>query len=192
MSSNGLRGGRPSGSPLIRVLLLSSMMSSALGSAQTLSGPVLKAAFLYNLTKVTEWPADTLSPKAPLEFCVIAAPDTADALQSLVTGHMLADHPLVVRGVTLNGVLRGCHVLYAAGLDHQGSLKLLDLVRGLPVLTITDNEEFAELGGVANFFLERDNTRFAINLGATERARLKISSRVLTLAKIVKDRPMGR
>ena len=191
MSSNGLRGGRPSGSPLIRVLLLSSMMSSALGSAQTLSGSVLKAAFLYK-TKFTEWPADTLLPKAPLEFCVIAAPDTADALQSLATGHMLADHPLVVRGVTLNGVLRGCHVLYAAGLDHQGSLKLLDRVRGLPVLTITDNEEFAELGGVANFFLERDNTRFAINLGATERARLKISSRVLTLAKIVKYRPTGR
>jgi hypothetical protein len=192
MSSNGLRSGRPSGSARIGILLISALMSSTLGSAQSVSESALKAAFLYNFSKFTEWPGDALLPKAPLEFCVIAAPDVADALQSLATGHMLADHPLLVRGTTLTGVLRGCHVLYAAGLDHHGSLTLLDLVRGLPVLTITDNEEFAELGGVANFFLERDKTRFAINVGATERARVKISSRLIALAKIVKDRPMGR
>ena len=186
------RAGRPGGSEFIRVLLIWVLIPSTLGSTQSVSAPVLRAAFLYNFSKFTEWPADALLPKAPLEFCIIAAPDVADALQSLATGHTFSDHPLAVRRVTLNGVLHGCHVLYAAGLDHQGSLTLLDLVRGLPALTITDNEEFAELGGVADFFLERDRIRFAINVAATERARVTISSKVLALAKIVKDRPTGR
>jgi hypothetical protein len=60
------------------------------------------------------------------------------------------------------------------------------------VLTITDNEQFAELGGGANLFLERDKVRFSINVGATQRARVTISSQLLALAKIVKDEPIAR
>jgi hypothetical protein len=87
------RAGQPSRGTIIRVLLIWMLMSSTLGSTQSLSAPVLKAAFLYNFTKFTEWPADALLPKAPLEFCIIAA---RMLLMRSIPGHrlMLADHPL--------------------------------------------------------------------------------------------------
>lgn len=177
---------------IIGALLLLALASSTPASAQSLPAPVLKSAFLYNFTKFTEWPADAVSPGAPIAVCVIDAPDVADALTSLASGHTIGDHPLVVRRVALDGVLRGCHLVYASGLDRRGCIALLNAVKGLPVLTITDNEQFAELGGGANLFLERDKVRFSINVGATQRARVTISSQLLALAKIVKGEPIAR
>jgi hypothetical protein len=172
--------------PIGAVLLLA-LVSNSPAVAQSLSTPVLKAVFLYNFTKFAEWPADALTPVAPLELCVADDPDVADALTSLAKGHTLGDHPLTVRRVKLDGALRGCHVLYASGLDHRGCLTLLATVSGWSILIITDNPECAELGGHASFFLEHDQIRFSINVGATRRARVTISSRLLVLAKIVTD-----
>ena len=63
-----------------------------------------------------------------------------------------------------------------------------ELVRdvGGPILTVSA-ARFAERGGVANFFVDGGRMRFAVNPGAAERARLRISSRLLTLAKLVRD-----
>jgi YfiR/HmsC-like len=177
--------------PMGAVLLLA-LASNPPGVAQSLPTPVLKAVFLYNFTKFTEWPADALTPAAPLELCVADDPDVAEALTSLAKGHTLGDHPLTVRRVKPDGALRGCHVLYASGLDRRGCLALLATVIGWPMLTITDNQEFAELGGHVTFFLEHDRIRFSINVGATRRARVTVSSRLLALAKIVSDQSNPR
>jgi hypothetical protein len=185
--STRYRATSPIGWAPIGAVLLLAQASNPIAFAQSLSAPVMKAVFLYNFTKFTEWPAAALPPSAPLQLCVADAPDVADALTSLAKGHMLSDHPLAVRRVKLDGAIRGCHVLYASGLDHRGCLALLITVSGWPMLTIADNQEFAELGGHATLFLEHDQIRFSINVGATRRARVTISSRLLVLAKIVSD-----
>ena len=46
---------------------------------------------------------------------------------------------------------------------------------------------FAESGGVAQLIVENDRMRFAINIASAQRVRLNISSKLLSLAKIVKD-----
>jgi hypothetical protein len=171
---------------LICVLLLRALTSPP-ASAQGLSAPALKAAFLHNFTRFAEWPADAISPEASLGLCVIDDPDVVDALTSLARDRTPGDRLLDVRSVKLDGSLRGCHLLYASGLDHRGCLALLDAVRGLPVLTIADNQEYAVLGGAVNFLLEHDKIRFTINVTSTARARVTISSKLLALAKIIKE-----
>jgi hypothetical protein len=104
--------------------------------------------------------------------------------------HACCGRPLVLRRATLDGVLRGCHLIYASGLDQRECLALLNAVRWLPVLTITDNQEFAEWGGGATLFFDHDKIRFSIKVGAAQRARVTISSQLLALAKIVKDQPI--
>ena len=78
-------------------------------------------------------------------------------------------------------------LLYAAGLDAKRSAQLIDDLRNAPVLTVGDREEFALEGGVAGFFVDGARMRFAFNVDAVQRARLRISSRLLSLAKLVKD-----
>jgi uncharacterized protein DUF4154 len=83
--------------------------------------------------------------------------------------------------------LRHCQVLYVSGIDQKRVTQLLAAVQDSPVFTVSDDGHFAERGGVAELIVQKDRMRFAINTDAAQRARLQLSSKLLTLAIIVKD-----
>ena len=158
--------------------------------AQSASAPELKAAFLFNFARFTEWPADILAPAQPLTVCVVEDDLVANVLQDLVKGHPIGDHAVGISRMKVDGVPHekgACHLLYAPHLNAKMSGVLLDAVKGAAVFTIGDGDEFTQLGGVGSFFLESGKIRFAINVHSAQRARVQLSSRLLTLAKIVKD-----
>ena len=155
---------------------------------QTASAPALRAAFVYNFARFAEWPADTLPPGAPLGLCVISDHAVGDALVDLTKGRTIDGHPMVVSTMTPESPSIGnCSVLYVAGLDGTRSAALIDTLANKPILTVGDVEGFAALGGVAGLFVDGNTMRFAVNLDAAERAHVRLSSKLLSLAKIVKD-----
>jgi len=156
-------------------------------TAQNVTVPALKAAFLYNFAKFTEWPAEAAPPGAPLVLCVLGDGDVADALEGTVKGRSIDGHDLSIRRVKLDSSVRTCHLLYVSSLDEKRSLELLDLVKGASVLTVSDLDHFAQLGGVAHFFTEAGKMRFAINVESAQRAKIHLSSKLLGLATVVKD-----
>jgi hypothetical protein len=153
--------------------------------AQTASAPALKAAYLYNFAKFTEWPEDALPAGAPLVICVVDDLNLTKALEDVTVGRDVDGHALVIRKIELEGPLRSCHLLYA-DVDSRAGSRLIDVLKDAPVLTVTDFGQFAAMGGTTNLFVEEGRIRFAVNLEATARARLRISSRLLSLAKLVK------
>jgi len=153
--------------------------------AQSAPEPVLKAAFLYNFAKFAEWPADA-APADPLTICVFGDAAIADALDDTVKGRAVDGRKAVVVRVKPDG-FRGCHVLYLAGIDAKRAQALVDELKNAPVLTVGEREQFAQSAGIAALFVEQGRMRFAINVEAAQRCRLRISSRLLSLAKIVKD-----
>lgn len=152
--------------------------------AQGASESALKAAFLYNFAKFAQWPADAAG--GPLTICVAGDTAIADALDGTVKGRSVDGREVTVSRVKPDG-MRACHVLYVTGLDQKHTQQMIDELTGAPVLTVSDREQFAQSGGIAGLFVEGGKMRFAINVEAAQRARLRISSRLLTLAKIVKD-----
>jgi hypothetical protein len=92
----------------------------------------------------------------------------------------------VVRRVGIDG-LAGCHLLFWSGSDDHQRRMLLQALAGKPVLTVSDDGAFARAGGMINFFVDSERMRFAVNPAAAERGGLRISSRLLKLAVIVKD-----
>lgn len=163
--------------------------SAGLLGAQTASEPALKAAFVYNFAKFTEWPPDALPDRAPLVMCVIGDAAVAQSLESAVRGRQIGRHALVVQQMKVDGPLRTCHVLYASDLDNDLAAQMLDVVKRLPVLAVSDLNRFAQMGGTAQLFIEGDRMRFAINVDAAQRNRLHLSSQLLALARLVKDNP---
>lgn len=157
-------------------------------TAQQLTEPQLKAAFLYNFARFAEWPKDVVAPNSELVICVIGDTAVADILVRTSQGHDIDGHRIVIaRGSA--GMLPTCHVLYVKGLDARRSAALLEPLKGSPVFTVSDFDEFTRLGGVARFFPENGRMRFAINVDAALRAHIYISSKLLNLATIVKDEP---
>jgi hypothetical protein len=173
------------------VALLIALLPAAAG-AQSASEPTLKAAFLYNFAKLTEWPSDALPVNAPLQLCIAGDWRVAKALEETSKNRDVDGHPLLVRKMDLQGPIQSCHVLYADDLDAKRTAQLLDRLKGIPVLTVSDFDSFAQLGGAANLLIEDGRMRFAVNADAAQRNKLRLSSRLLSLAKMVKDDPNVR
>jgi hypothetical protein len=162
---------------------------SAPVAAQTAAISKVKAAFLYNFAKFAEWPADTLPPGQRLQLCVVGDDAVADALEQTIKGRAIEGHELSVRVIGGDETLRSCHMVYVDGRDARRSSQLLEALKGAPILSVGDGDKFAERGGVAQLVLEEDRMRFAVNVTAVERARLRLSSKLLSLASIVKEHP---
>lgn len=81
--------------------------------------------------------------------------------------------------------LRDCNILFVSSVETAHLEDILRAVKGLPVLTIGESPNFALRGGIVNFILEDEKVHFEVNVEAAKLANISISSRLLTLARIV-------
>jgi len=153
--------------------------------AQDASAPELAAAYLLNFAKFTTWPSDTLPPGGTIVICVSGDDWVADSLVRLIRNRPINGQAVAIRKATLAGPFESCHLVYATNLDRNRADRLIQATATQPIVTISDSTDFAEHGGVANFFVDNGRMRFAVNPAAAIRARLQISSKLLALAKIV-------
>ena len=155
-------------------------------AAQTVSVPALKAAFLSNFVKFTDWPEEQAPASRVFTFCVSGDKAVAAALTQGVKDHPGPD-ALSVVVVAPDSPMGACQMLYLSGMDLKQARKVVDSVKGTAVFTVSDIEGFAEAGGIAQLRLEQGRMRFTINPAAAQRARLALSAKLLSLAIIVKD-----
>lgn len=168
-------------------LALLAGVGGALRASEPMSAHTAKAAFLVNFVKFAEWPAQALPSGAPLVLCVADDGNVAAALERSTEGREAGGHALMVRRIDVDGAVRACHLLYAGGLDATRSSALIARAQGAPLLTVSDYPRFSQLGGVAHLFLDGGRMRFAVNVDAAARSGLRLSSRLLSLAVLVKD-----
>jgi hypothetical protein len=163
------------------------MLVSAGTLAQGTVEPALKAAFLYNFVKFTDWPAEAAPSDAAVRLCVLGDEAVEAALEQTVKSHQVGGRSLTVVRVNVDDALSPCRVLYVTGLDRHRLTQLLERIKAAPVFTVSDVDGFAALGGVGQLFVENGKMRFALNPTSAQRAGLRLSSKLLALAKIVKD-----
>ena len=148
----------------------------------------VKAAFLFHFAQMVEWPADRLGPDTrPMIFCTTGEDGIASALEAIVPGKQIATHPIELRRVSSKADFHDCHVVFIGGRDPQRAIPIVNRLRDSPVLLVGESEGFAQQGGVIELLLQNNKVRFDINVSAVQRARLKVSSRLLLLARTVID-----
>ena len=153
----------------------------------------LKAAFLFNFAKFVDWPPNAFAgPESPFLVCVLGADPFGIALDNALRGKIIAEHPASVARVKRVADISSCQILFVAASESHLLPEVLAKLRGQCVLVIGETNDFASSGGAIQFTLEDNRIRFFINPDAADRAGLKISSKLLALAKIVRDAPTGR
>ncbi|HEY9421241.1 MAG TPA: YfiR family protein [Thermoanaerobaculia bacterium] len=170
--------------PLVFAALLA---APAVLPAQTAGEYDVKAAFLYNFTKFVEWP-DGAFPDGSFRICVLGDDPFGRSLMGLTSQEVAGRKLTVVRARDMEK-LEGCHVLFISRSERGRLPEILSEVRDSPVLTVADTRGFLDDGGVINFTLEGSKVRFEISQEAADRARLKISSKLMRLATHVKGGP---
>jgi hypothetical protein len=162
------------------------MASASLAWAQSVEEYRVKAAFVYNFAKFVEWPASSFKNAAdPITICVFGNP-FGDRLTETVSGKQIEDHRLLVREVADLAEDEGCHILFIAG-DKKRTAEVLAHLKTRQILTIGESPNFAAAGGVIGFKLESGKVRLQINVRSADRAHLRISSKLLSLAELVKE-----
>lgn len=148
----------------------------------------IKAAFLYNFAKFVEWPTDAFpDPHMAIVVGIVGEDQFSEVLSQTVAGKTVNGRELVIRRGKAGENLRNCHLVFISSSEGRHLPQILDSLKGSSVVTVGETERFARLGGVINFFVVGKNVRFEVNVDAAARARLKISSKLLALARIVPD-----
>jgi hypothetical protein len=145
----------------------------------------VKAAYLYNFLKFVEWPSDAFTDSlAPIVIGVLGDDPFGTALPEVVIGKTVQGRDLVIRRYRAGENLRGATILFISISEKKRLPQIVAGLRGSTVLTVADMDGFLDAGGMIQFLSENDLVRFAINVDAVSAARLKVSSKLLSLARV--------
>jgi hypothetical protein len=174
---------------LVCCLLTNSLLlATAAGQGTSVDEYQLKAAMLYNLTHFVEWPTSAYSnPQSPIELCILGRDPFGSFLTSTVLNQTVNGRSVRILHPQNQETVRGCHILYISSSERKTAVQIFSTLKGASVLTVGEMAQFATHGGMIQFALEDQQVRFDINLDAASQAGLKISSKLLVLAQIVKN-----
>lgn len=169
---------------LVLAVLLSGLRplpASAAGSEYE-----LKAAFLFYFVKFVEWPGTAFADSTtPLILGVIGQDPFGSAFDAL-DGKTVKNRTLKIKRLTPAETQCGCQVLFISPSESGRAAEIVKALDTVPILTIGDNlVDFRQQGVMVNFLLFENKVRLEINTGATQRAKISISSQVLQMAKVV-------
>ena len=171
------------------ILLCAGFWMATPGSMYSQQSPTeyqVKAAFLFNFLKFVEWPEDSSSDSNQRWVIgVVGENPFGDNLDQVILGKIVQGHELQVRTFQPTDDLRPCHILFISASEKKRLPSILTTLKGASVLTVADMQQFTESGGMIQFVEEDGRVRFFINVGATSGARLKVSSKLLSLAQQV-------
>ena len=146
----------------------------------------IKAAFLFHFAQFVEWPAGAFKDgNGALTYCTVGEDSFRGALDDSLRAKVIGEHGVRVQHLKQSDAVHDCQVLFIGAAQSKNAASILASVKGEPVLTVGETPHFAEDGGMIGFCLEGNKIRFEINAAAVSAAKLKMSARLLTLAKTV-------
>jgi hypothetical protein len=146
----------------------------------------VKAAFLFHFAQFVEWPDETFKDaNSPMTYCTVGNDPFQGSLDTILGGKTIGARSFRVLHFKQPHEIQGCQVLFIGAEEKKPLPEILAKAKANSVLTVGESEHFVQDGGMIGFVLEENKIRFAVNLEAAQKAKLKISSRLLALAKSV-------
>lgn len=165
--------------------------------AAPLAGPVsrqvgeaeVKAAYLFNFTRFVEWPEGAIPGSDAFRLCVLADSRMTALVQQTMTGEAVNGRASETAVPVSVDEARRCQMLFVGRTEIGRARPMLDAIRNLPVLTVSDAPRFADTGGMIQFVRVDEHVRFRVNVEAAKRSRITISSRLLRVAADIVGSP---
>ena len=162
------------------------------GDASDSSEYLIKAGFIYNFAKFVEWPSTAFAePDSPIVIGVLGTDPFGDIINHVVEGKKIGARGFVIRRFKWSKELKDykdfkeCRILFVSSSEKLHFEEIVEAVKGLPTLPVGETPGFAERGGMIRLMLEDNRVRFEVNVDAAHDGNLNISSRLLTLARII-------
>jgi hypothetical protein len=174
---------------LITILVLLLPGSALIARAQDSSVSseyLVKAGFIYNFANLVQWPQTAFAqPDSPIVIGIFGEDRFGAIIDRVLEGKKVNGRGFVVRRLKAVTDLKDCHIVFVSSSELVHLAEAIQVVKGVPTLTIGEVPGFAKLGGIINLVIEDNKVRFEVNVDAAKGADLTISSRLLALARIV-------
>jgi len=159
---------------------------NAVGATAAEQAYRVKVAFLFNFASLIEWPEESFNGSdAPFVICHLGSSQTRALFDTAYADRMVERHPIEVRHPSGVDDVLGCHIIMITAERSEQAGDFIAAAAGKSTLTIGETEGFARSGGVIGFYNDGPKIRFEINLRAAEDANLRVSSRLLQLARLL-------
>ena len=145
----------------------------------------VKAAFLYNFARFSEWPAADDS-SGIMRICIIGKDPFGQAFDDIIGRPVRSQVVAVVR--TDSVAADDCQLLFVADSARDRLEQILAQVAERPVVTVGDGEDFVRRGGMVGFIIRGRKVRFLINPEAAAKVGIRFSSKLLRVAEIYQDK----
>jgi hypothetical protein len=151
----------------------------------------VKAAFLVNFPKYVDWPSAVVAEtNSPITVAIFGDDNVAGEFENMIQGgRTVSGRPVRLKRITKEEQIGAdCQIVFIASSERQRVPAILEKVKGTGILTVGENEDFLQQGGIVNLVHRDRKIRLQINLDAAREAHLKISTRLLVAADMVKGR----
>jgi len=150
----------------------------------------VKAVFLYRFASYVEWPRHVWARSdSPLVIGVIGADTLGDELTQAVAERTVDGRPVTIRKLRRGEPITGLHMLFIGRSEGVHVADVLASAKDKAVLTVTESEDAFPRGSMINLVVADDKVRFDVALQPAQLADLKISARLLGLARNVISNP---
>jgi len=172
-------------------LLFSALLLPSLSHAQEQDHAAeykIKAAYLYKFCDYVEWPKAAFpSPDSPLVIGVLGADDLATDLEQIAVGRDINGRSITVKRLQPGDPINGMQVLFIGRSAEADLAATLDAAQTQSILTVTEQDDDGTLESIINFIVSDDRVRFDVKLDSARRNNLQISSRLLSVARRVRE-----
>ncbi len=145
----------------------------------------VKAAYLYYFAKFVDWPDNKFSTSNSSVIIGIAGDDPLGRiLETTVSGKTVQNHNLVISHPKTLDDLQSCHILFISSPEASRIASSLESLESNHVLTVCERESKAGSKCIINFVMEEDRVQFEIDVKKAEKAGLKISSKLMRVARV--------
>jgi hypothetical protein len=146
----------------------------------------VKAAYLFNFLKFVEWPGNpVVDGQGKWVIGIVGDSPVGGELARLAERKSALNRDLQVKKLRATDDLRACNILFISESERKRLPLIFAALRGSSVMTVADMHHFIESGGMVQLVVEDARVRLTIDVGATDRARLKVSSKLMALTLAV-------
>ncbi len=166
-------------------IIVVTVAASACFSASVADENTLKADAVVSLIKFVDWPQSANS--ARFTVCIVGGNPFGFSVIQASKGRTVRGEPIDVHKLKDPAEGRQCRVMFIQRSENAKAGKYLNAVRGAPVLTVGEESEFGTQGGIVVLLMRDSRVLIHINPAIAERAGLRVSAKLLSLATIVKS-----
>jgi hypothetical protein len=150
----------------------------------------LKAVFLLNFAQFTDWPTNAFDqPDSPLVIGVLGDDPFGPLLDDVVRGETVNGRKFVVERYRRFEDIKTCHILFISQSEIKRLDKIMESLKGKPILTVSEFDGSTYRGVCLRFITENNKIHFQINTEALQAAKLTMSSKILRVAQLVPPPP---